>query len=112
LSSAGVVTDDQANQLITLIDNGSQEIQLIFKQYEQHRDVYTLIESLRLASSEAEDLDEPDNDEMGDEKDNDEDDEDDMNSNQRVGGTELGEDESELDEVTHPTCLLFFLSSL
>jgi hypothetical protein len=91
-----VVTDDQANQLITLIDNGSQEIQLIFKQYEEHRDVYTLIESLRLASSEAEEIDEPDNDMSDDDMDED----DDLNSNQRVGEMELGEDESELDEVT------------
>lgn len=100
-----MVTDDQANQLITLIDNGSQEIQLIFKEYEQHRDVYTLIESLRLASSEAEDLDESDN-EMSDEMDGD----DDLNSNQKVGEMELGEDESELDEVFQTSSFLYHLS--
>jgi hypothetical protein len=93
--SAGVVSDAQANQIITLIDNGSHEIQFIFKQYEQHRDVHVLIESLRLASSQAEEVDDDDNDDSNNgDNDDYEDDNDDDDSNGQDD-----EDDDGLDEV-------------
>jgi hypothetical protein len=99
------VTDAQANQIITLIDNGSREIQLIFKQYEQHRDVHVLIESLRLASSEAEEVGDDEND-GSDNGEDEEDNDDDEDSNERGD-----EDYDELDEVwLCVSCLLLTMS--
>lgn len=102
--SAGVITDSQANQILTLIDNSSREIQLIFKQYEQHKDVHTLINSLRMASSEAEEVDEDNEGEQNSEENEDED----FDSTARVGG-EIDEDDSELDEVIFS---LFYLNRI
>mmetsp|Transcript_13315 Transcript_13315/g.13803 ORF Transcript_13315/g.13803 Transcript_13315/m.13803 type:complete len:343 (-) Transcript_13315:771-1799(-) len=110
LTNAGVITDNQAHQITTLVDNGSREIQLIFKEYEKNKDVYTLIESLRFASSEPQEVEEEDDDNdnvdveenNGDDDYEDDDDEgnnQDVDSTERVGEVDLDYEDYENDET-------------